>query len=105
MRTLGLVLSLAMAAGMTAASATLSIVPQPVSLQGLPGEFKLSQSTAITSDPDARPIAIHFRDQLQSEYGVATRFSAKPPRKNGIAFVLYKAMPEESYKLKVAPGG
>lgn len=104
MRTLSVVPLLAMAAGLTAPGATLPIVPRPVSAQELPGRFKLSKSTVITADPDARPIAMQFRDQLQKEFGVSAKFSLKPARKNGIAFVLDNAMPEESYKLKVTPG-
>lgn len=89
----------------TAWSAAITIVPRPVSVQELQGVFRLSSATVITAEPDARPMALQFRDQLSSEFGVSARFSAKPVRKNSISFALDKSMPEEGYKLKIEPDG
>jgi len=99
---LGLLLSLAAVAQQ--APATISIIPQPKSVQALPGSFKLSKQTLILyGDPDAQKVAELLSTYLKNNHGITlSAHQTKAMAANGQIMVIQdRNLPAEGYTLTI----
>ncbi len=93
------------AAAHGAAGQSLPVIPRPAVERHLNGTFVLGRSTAIYADPDARPVAQWFAEQLQSEFGITVNVTAESPRGSAFRFLLDTSLPQEGYRLRIEPRG
>src|ERR1044072_1059865 len=99
---LGLLLSLAAVAQQ--APATISIIPQPKSVQALPGSFKPSKQTLILyGDPDAQKVAELLSTYLKNNHGITlSAHQTKAMAANGQIMVIQdRNLPAEGYTLTI----
>ncbi len=93
------------AVALGAAAQSLPIVPRPAEVRHLNGTFLLGRSAAIYADPEARPVAKWFAEQLRSEFGIAADVVDQPPRGRVFRLLLDTSLPEEGYRLRIEPRG
>ncbi len=99
---LGLLLSFAAVAQQT--PTTVSIIPQPTSVQTLPGSFKPSKQTLILyGDAEARKVADLLNTYLKNNHGInlTVHQSKAMAVKNQIMVIQDKNLPPEGYTLLV----
>ena len=89
-----------------AAIQTLPIIPRPAVVRHLNGTFLLGRSAVVYADPEARPVAEWFAEQLRSEFGIAAEFRRKSPAQGrAFRFLVDTSLPEEGYRLRIEPRG
>src|ERR1700687_1558698 len=93
------------AAAHGAAAQSLPIVPRPAVVRHHNGTFLLGRSAAVYADPDARPVAQWFAEQLRSEFGIAANVTGESPRGSALRFLLDTSLPEEGSRLRIEPRG
>ncbi|MBD5375582.1 MAG: family 20 glycosylhydrolase [Bacteroides sp.] len=100
-----LVALLLVCAGLSAAG-KISVVPQPVSIEEMPGQFRLTQSTVVSYAPGLEEYAAYLRDAVAESTGFELALSGKPA-KNGISLKVDSVAVDkpEGYTLDVTTAG
>lgn len=81
-----------------------SIIPQPVSVTPLEGQFLLNAHTVIVASGMALPIAEYLQAQFGPATGYGLAITSEVTRNNVVALVLDDAIAgKEAYSLKVTP--
>lgn len=94
--------------------ATLSIIPQPVSVRMKPGVFSISNQTILLvaeQDIDLKNVAILFAEQLRMAGGPFLRVQQMMDETNDGSSIVFayarnrESLPTEGYRLSITPNG
>ncbi len=81
----------------------MNIIPQPVQLTPLAGQFLLTPDAVISVDPSIKPVALQLAQWLGTYLGITPRIGDPKPDQCVIGLKIDPLLPREGYHLRITP--